>query len=68
MPLFNPKGKESILDIEIIVVDNNSIDNSVESIRENFPEVILIENKKNTGFAKANNQAIKLINSKYTLF
>ncbi|MGE5356282.1 MAG: glycosyltransferase [Deltaproteobacteria bacterium] len=55
------------LNIEIIVIDNNSIDNSVESISRNFPEVKLIANKINAGFAKANNQAIRIVNSKYTL-
>lgn len=55
------------LKVEIFVVDNNSVDDSVESIKKNFPEVILIENKVNSGFAKANNQAIKLTDSKYTL-
>lgn len=53
---------------EIIVVDNASTDGSVHMIEENFPNVILIKNRENVGFAKANNQALKLINeSKYVL-
>jgi GT2 family glycosyltransferase len=44
---------------EIIVVDNNSKDGSVEEIKKMFPEVILIENKFNAGFSGANNQGIK---------
>lgn len=40
---------------EIIVVDNASIDNSVEDIKTAFPEVTLIANKKNVGFGRANN-------------
>lgn len=40
---------------EIIVVDNNSIDKSVDLIKNNFPEVILIQNHENLGFAKGNN-------------
>lgn len=55
------------IDGEIIVVDNNSVDKSVEMIRDKFPEVILIENKKNTGFSKANNQGIKLANGEFIL-
>lgn len=55
------------LKIEIIVVDNNSVDGSVESIARNYPDVKLIANKTNAGFAKANNQAIKIANSRYTL-
>lgn len=44
---------------EVFVVDNNSADNSVEMIRQEFPQVKLIANPENLGFAKANNQAIK---------
>jgi len=44
---------------EIIVVDNNSSDGSVNAIKKNFPHVKLIVNCSNEGFAKANNQAIK---------
>ncbi len=43
------------LEAEIIVVDNNSEDSSCEMIRENFPDVILIENNENFGFSKGNN-------------
>ncbi len=55
------------LNVEIFVVDNNSIDNSVESIKNKFPDVQLIANKENVGFAKANNQAMKLAKGKYIL-
>lgn len=55
------------INAEVFVVDNNSVDKSVEMIRDKFPEVILIENKKNTGFSKANNQAIKLAKGEYIL-
>ncbi len=44
---------------EIWVVDNNSVDGSVAHIRRRFPEVKLIENKQNLGFAKANNLALR---------
>jgi len=46
------------LTFEIIIVDNASADNSVASVRALFPQVQLIENEQNVGFAKANNQAI----------
>ncbi len=65
--LYSIKKAKKNLDIEVFVVDNNSIDDSVDFIRLNFPEVKLIANTNNTGFAKANNQAIKIVNSKYTL-
>ena len=44
---------------EVIVVDNGSIDNSGESIRKLFPQVIIIENGKNLGFAEGNNVGIR---------
>jgi len=43
---------------EVIVVDNNSSDDSLEMIKKEFPWVTLIENGGNVGFAKANNQAL----------
>ncbi len=54
--------------IEVIVVDNNSKDGSQSMVKKSFPKVRLIENKKNTGFAYANNQGAKVSNSKYLLF
>lgn len=52
---------------EVFVVDNNSIDHSVEMVKEKFPEFKLIDNKENLGFSKANNQAIRLAESEYIL-
>lgn len=52
---------------EVFVVDNNSIDNSVEMVKAKFPEYQLIANKDNRGFSKANNQAIELALGKYIL-
>ena len=52
---------------EIFVVDNNSVDRSIEMIRDKFPEVILIANKNNTGFSHANNQAILQAQGEYIL-
>ncbi len=43
---------------EVIVVDNGSTDDSSEVIREDFPQVILLTNKTNVGYTKANNQGI----------
>jgi len=53
--------------VEVFVVDNNSYDDSVTLIKEKFSWVQLIENKENTGFAKANNQALKLAKGEYVL-
>jgi len=48
---------------DIIVVDNNSNDGTVEFIKENFPSIRIIQNNENVGFAKANNQALELAHS-----
>ncbi|HLW30215.1 MAG TPA: glycosyltransferase [Brumimicrobium sp.] len=52
---------------EVFVVDNNSIDGSVEMVKNQFPQAILIDNKKNVGFSKANNQAIRIAKGDYIL-
>lgn len=52
---------------EIIVVDNNSSDNTVQMLKNEFPDVIIIENKKNVGFAAANNQGIQISQGEYIL-
>jgi N-acetylglucosaminyl-diphospho-decaprenol L-rhamnosyltransferase len=53
--------------IEIWVVDNASSDDSPRMVRERFPQVHLIENRENVGFARANNQAIQRCTGKYIL-
>ena len=55
-------------DAEIIVVDNQSVDGSCAMVQEKFPSVILIENKDNKGFSKANNQAVAIAKGAYLLF
>lgn len=48
------------LKTEVIVVDNHSADESCLMVKEKFPNVILIENKENVGFSRANNQGIQI--------
>ena len=52
---------------EVIVVDNDSADGSAAMVREHFPEVRLIENRENVGFAQANNQAIGVARGRHVL-
>jgi GT2 family glycosyltransferase len=52
---------------EVIVVDNNSGDKSINMVRESFPDVRLIKNTSNQGFAKANNRGIAASTGKYVL-
>ena len=52
---------------EIILIDNNSVDGSVEEIKEKFPDIILIKNKTNAGYAPAANEGMKIAKGKYVL-
>lgn len=54
--------------IEVIVVDNNSADNSPAMVSEEFPGVKLIESHQNLGFAGGNNLALEKATGKYLLF
>jgi GT2 family glycosyltransferase len=55
------------IDAEVIIIDNNSVDGSVKMLESRFPEVRLIANKENCGFAKATNQGISIAKSEYVL-
>ncbi|MEJ2148062.1 MAG: glycosyltransferase family 2 protein [Chloroflexota bacterium] len=55
------------LAFEVIVVDNGSTDGSQAMLRQRFPDVHLIQNDKNVGFARANNQAMALCRGRYML-
>lgn len=57
--LVSVERASSGLDLEVWVVDNNSVDGSVEMVRSRFPEVHLVANHDNVGFSVANNQAIR---------
>ena len=61
------KNVSKKISYEIIVVDNASGDESAEFLRKSFPDVILIANKDNLGFAKANNVGIKKTTGRYVL-
>lgn len=53
---------------EVIVVDNNSTDGSLQMIREMFPQVLLLYNKENLGFSCANNKAYRHSKGEHLLF
>lgn len=56
------------IDTEIIVIDNNSNDNTVGYLENIFPAVRFISNKENIGFGKANNQGLAIATGEYILF
>ncbi|MCL5263746.1 MAG: glycosyltransferase family 2 protein [Chloroflexi bacterium] len=53
---------------EVILVDNVSVDGTVEAVREFFPQVQIIVNTENVGFARANNQGLRACRGRYVLF
>ncbi len=55
------------IDGDIFVVDNRSSDRTVETLQPKYPQVHFIANRDNVGFARANNQAIRLSQSEYVL-
>ncbi len=52
---------------EVIVVDNVSKDGSVEMVKKKYSKVVLIANKENVGFGKANNQGIRVAKGEHIL-
>ena len=54
-------------DCEVVVADNNSSDNSVEVLRQQFPNVKLILLDKNYGFAEGYNKALQQVDSEYVV-
>jgi GT2 family glycosyltransferase len=65
---------ESLLDtpqgvsVEVIVADNGSTDGAAGMIAADFPEVVLIRNAQNLGFARASNQAARRATGRYLFF
>lgn len=60
---FLPSVVEHSKEAEIYVADNASTDDSVEFVKTNFPSVKIIQNKKNGGYAKGYNDALKHIDA-----
>ena len=63
--VLSVKNATQNLRAEIIVVDNNSPDDSCQMLKERFPDVILIENKENSGFPKGNNIGVHIASGEY---
>lgn len=59
--------RQDFTDFSVVVVDNASSDGTINYIREHFPTVTVLQNFKNTGFAKANNQGIAWAKGEYVL-
>ena len=61
-------SNQNFNDCELIVVDNNSSDGSIEYIKESFPKAKLVQNPENFGFAKGNNAGIKVCEGEWIFF
>jgi GT2 family glycosyltransferase len=54
--------------LEVIVVDNASTDGAAAMVAREYPEVVLVQNEANAGFARASNQAARLARGRYLFF
>ncbi|MDP3948293.1 MAG: glycosyltransferase family 2 protein [bacterium] len=65
---LNSLAEQTFKNFEIILVDNGSTDNSLEYVKNHFPQVRVISLEKNFGFAKAINEGVKASNTEYVVF
>lgn len=78
MPTYNGLGhlekclpslfKSKYKNFELILIDNNSVDESISYVEKKFPKVKLIKNSKNDGYAQGNNLGWKYVKGDYVLF
>ena len=62
------QNADAVISYEVIIVDNQSSDGSVEYLKENFKMFTTIANKENAGFSRANNIGVKKATGRYVLF
>jgi GT2 family glycosyltransferase len=55
------------IDFEVIISDNGSVDDSTEFVRKHYPQVRIVENQENLGFARGNNAGIRASRGEYIL-
>lgn len=67
-PCLSTIRKQSYKNFETILADNNSTDGSVKYVKRHFPEIKIIQNKKNLGFPRGNNEAVKKTKGRYLFF
>lgn len=60
--------KQNYPNFEVIVVDNGSVDGSIEMVRKKFSWVTLVVNEKNLGYAEGNNQGVRVARGEYVVF
>ena len=62
---FLPNVISNSSDAEIIITDNNSSDDSIKFLKDNYPNIRIIQNAGNFGYAKGYNLALKQIDAQY---
>lgn len=66
-PCLESISSQDYKDFEVIVIDNGSKDGTIDFMRENYPQIRLIENKENLGSCKARNQGITISKGRWIL-
>lgn len=67
-PMFDALHQSASVDkVRYLLVDNASVDNSLDSLAKVCPEALLLANEKNVGFGRANNQLVEHLQGKYAL-
>jgi GT2 family glycosyltransferase len=66
--LFSVRAALQGLEAQVIVIDNDSRDKSIDYLKPTFPGVTFVQNEQNAGFAKACNQGLALSSGNYVLF
>lgn len=64
-PLFDSLEKQTYKNYEIVFVDNNSSDDSIDFVKKNYPNVKIVKNDRNLGFAGGNNSALPYCDGEY---
>lgn len=64
---FASLSRQTEKNFEVILVDNNSQDDSIRYMRENLPHIKIIENKDNSGYAEGNNIGLRQATGEYIL-
>ena len=54
--------------LQVVVVDNGSVDGSTKMVSKKYPQVDLVKSKENLGFAKGNNVGVEKVDARYVLF
>jgi GT2 family glycosyltransferase len=65
---FRSLKEQTYSNYDVLMVDNQSTDNSIAFVQKFFPWVKIIQNKKNLGYARANNEAAKQVDGDFILF